>query len=295
MSKYPDGGITKLGVSGQKFTNRLKSFLCTLNYFDSKKNVSKNLVKTVFDRIFDWEMNIDKLSRIFSLPVSRVEHHMAHAASSYLMSDFDTALCITIDGQGDEITASVNYCNKHKIERICEFTRTENGSLGFFYAAITRYLGYIPFQDEAQISRMSLSGTHNNKLEELFNKVISVDKNAIFRVNHDFILDCDFYQDVDKYPQLCSRELARMLDDYNPIDVAFMAQHLLEKVIINLVIEWVNKTKINNVCLAGGVFLNRPLLNKLKQKEFLNIYCPPWSGDEGLSIGSALSVEYSLI
>jgi len=72
-------------------------------------------------------------------------------------------------------------------------------------------------------------------------------------------------------------------------DAAYFVQDRTEKIIIDLVKKLYDKYKIDNLCLAGGVFLNG-IINKkiLEQTEIKNVFIPPCCDDTGQPLGNAL-------
>ena len=78
--------------------------------------------------------------------VQRVEHHLAHIASSYYASDFDEAAGFSYDGAGDFTSAMLARCRNNQIE-ILDRVAVPN-SLGFFYTALCQYIGFTKFGEE---------------------------------------------------------------------------------------------------------------------------------------------------
>ena len=69
-----------------------------------------------------------------------IEHHLAHAASSYLMSPFDEAAILITDGVGEMATTSLGYARGNEIVLNKEINFPH--SLGLLYSTVTVYLGY---------------------------------------------------------------------------------------------------------------------------------------------------------
>ncbi len=72
--------------------------------------------------------------------IELIDHHLAHAASSFFLSGFKNATIITLDGQGEDDSGSIAKGSNNHIEIIQKLTIKD--SLGFFYDAITQYLGF---------------------------------------------------------------------------------------------------------------------------------------------------------
>ena len=85
------------------------------------------------------------------------------------------------------------------------------------------------------------------------------------------------------------------LPDDSYTDLAFWAQHWLEKVMIDYANELHKITKSKNLCIAGGVGLNSVANKKiLDASPFENIFIQPAAGDSGLPLGAALWVKHQL-
>ena len=85
--------------------------------------------------------------------VVRVSHHYAHAACAYWASGFETALAVTMDGQGEGATAQVWSIDKGQFELLHEVLMPH--SLGNFYGAVTKALGYKPNRHEGKITGLA--------------------------------------------------------------------------------------------------------------------------------------------
>ncbi|MBF8248749.1 MAG: Carbamoyltransferase [Bacteroidetes bacterium] len=68
------------------------------------------------------------------------DHHMSHAASAFLVSPFEEAAILTIDGVGEWDTTTYGFGKQNDIRlmKCIEFPH----SLGLFYSAFTYYLGF---------------------------------------------------------------------------------------------------------------------------------------------------------
>ncbi|OGM96142.1 MAG: hypothetical protein A3B86_02675 [Candidatus Yanofskybacteria bacterium RIFCSPHIGHO2_02_FULL_38_22b] len=78
-------------------------------------------------------------------------------------------------------------------------------------------------------------------------------------------------------------------------ELAYWAQHNLEKTMIDYALYLHNITKSKNLCIAGGVGLNSVANKKiLDQTPFENIFIQPASGDSGLPLGAALWVAHQV-
>src|SRR5205807_8139266 len=91
--------------------------------------------------------------------VHYVEHHLAHLASAFLVSGFNEAACISIDGFGDFASTAfgVGEGGDVKIDNRIYFPH----SLGIFYSALTQFLGFPHYGDEYKVMGLAPYGEPN--------------------------------------------------------------------------------------------------------------------------------------
>ena len=236
-----------------------------------------------------------------------VEHHVAHAASSYYASPFDNAAVITLDGLGD--FASMLWGSGSGVDLdMTDFVLFPH-SLGFYYTAITQYLGFPKYGDEYKV--MGLASYGEPRYREEFERIVSPGRDL------DFHLDLRYFshhkQGADmswdghelKQSILFAPELEQLLGPSrkpdSPIerrheDIAATLQWRLEEVVIELLNRLHNKTKMPNLCYAGGVAFNCVANGMILEKTpFEQIYIQPAAGDAGLAIGSAQYVHHQVL
>ena len=94
--------------------------------------------------------------RSFAGRVRRVEHHMAHQASAFLVSPFSEAVLLSVDGFGDFSSASwgVGTGGRMRLDGRVFFPH----SLGIFYLAMTQYLGFPKYGDEYKVMGLAPYG-----------------------------------------------------------------------------------------------------------------------------------------
>ncbi len=81
--------------------------------------------------------------------VVRVEHHLAHLASSYFASDFDRAAGFSYDASGDFTSAMYARCEGNQIHILDRVFVPD--SLGFFYTALCQFIGFDRFGEEYKV------------------------------------------------------------------------------------------------------------------------------------------------
>ena len=217
------------------------------------------------------------------------EHHLAHAASAYFLSPFESAAILTIDGRGEADTTL--FCEGHgqKISKL-QSVKVPH-SLGHFYAAITSFLGFKPFHDEWKV--MGLSSYGSKKFVESFQELYSLTENS-FRLNLNYF---SFHTHGttqwlgDRFIKKFAPPNAATPEQLFAFkaDIAKAAQLVVEEVGLHLAKSIRRTTGQKNLCLAGGVALNC-LMNRriLEESGFEEIFFQPVANDAGTSLGAAL-------
>jgi len=220
-----------------------------------------------------------------------IEHHMAHAASSFYASPFDRASILSLDGRGEWSTGLLGLGDGSGIVKIRESFWPQ--SLGLLYLAFTRYLGF-GNHDEYKVMGLAAYGEPVH-LDEM-RKIFRFDPETIFHVDtayiqHQSYSGCakgDYWTSlVEKTfgpPRKDSQEITR-----THMDIACSLQARLNEVGVEIAGNLVQSTGIDNLCLAGGVCLNGVMNYQIhKQLSLDNIYIQPASNDGGVSLGAAL-------
>jgi carbamoyltransferase len=98
----------------------------------------------------------------------RIEHHETHVAAGFLMSPFEEAAVLSIDGMGDFTSTLAAYARGTSWR---ELTRVYYPhSLGFLYTAITMYLGFPNYGDEYKV--MGLAPYGEPEYADVFRRMI---------------------------------------------------------------------------------------------------------------------------
>ncbi|MFZ3385024.1 MAG: carbamoyltransferase [Candidatus Methanoperedens sp.] len=229
-----------------------------------------------------------------------IEHHMAHAASSFLASPFEKAAVLSVDGVGEWTTTSYGIGQGNKINLLKEIRFPH--SLGLLYSTITAYLGFSVNNSEYKVMGMSPYGVmdrEKNAYYEKLKKVIDIKKDGSYRLDMRYFI----YHYADRMP---SKKLCELLE--GPVrtpeseltqrhkDIAAALQMITEDVMTKMLTHVHSVTECDNVVLAGGVALNSVYNGKILGKTpFKNIWIQPNASDGGTSIGVALYIYHSIL
>ncbi len=233
------------------------------------------------------------------------DHHLCHAISAYSTSPFEEALAITIDGYGDGINTGIWSCSPTEIRRVAHGPGADDAgaySPGDFYSYVTCYLGFKRNRHEGKITGLA-SYADPHDLYDRIEDLLQVDvESACFSSS-----TSAFRYTRERRPHVIFRRLARWAlsgrlwdpilvaelqrrcRDASAAQVAAAAQLLLEERVVDLVSYWVEHTGLRKVTLAGGVFANVKLNQRIAEIEGVeDVYVHPGMGDGGLSLGAAL-------
>src|SRR5439155_3805353 len=109
-----------------------------------------------------------------------LDHHLCHAASSFLVSPFERAAILVVDGASEAHTAMLAAGEGNAIKVLKRIALPH--SLGQFYAAITAYLGFRPDQDEYIV--MGLAAHGEPRFAEVLRKqVLGLLPDGVFHLN----------------------------------------------------------------------------------------------------------------
>ena len=229
-----------------------------------------------------------------------VEHHLAHASSAYHLSGFkEKTAIISIDGKGEYATTFFGYGENGRIHKIKEFYDPD--SLGWFYGAITEYLGFemqdgeykvmgmAPYGDPTKYDLSKLircdgrSFTINTKLINVVGQRCYRANGRIYSVSPEFVDWLGPARDGDDI-------------DEPYIDYAAGIQKLLEDTALSLIDHYVGDIirETGRVCFAGGVALNVKLNQRiLEWPHVKELFVQPAAGDAGTAVGAAAYIAMS--
>jgi carbamoyltransferase len=176
-------------------------------------------------------------------------------------------------------------------------------SLGFFYSAVTMFLGFPNYGDEYKV--MGLAPYGEPEYLDFFRRVICRTKDA-------FELNLDYFTHHQRGIRMTWNDGAPIVEPFHsrkledklgPMrkpgekltqrheNIARSLQAVTEEIIMHLLRRLHDRTKCPNVCLAGGVSMNSVANGKItRETPFENVYVPAGAADNGTSFGAALDV-----
>ena len=229
-----------------------------------------------------------------------IEHHLAHAASTFLVSPFNEATIVTADGVGEWTTTAYGFGEGNNIELIKEIKFPS--SLGLLYSTITAYLGFSVNNSEYKVMGLSPYGNMNrssNQYYKKLKKVMDLKQDGSFRFNMKYFVY--HYADRMSSKELCTLLGGQIREPESDLtqrhnDIAAAVQLITEDVLIKILNHVHNVTKSENLVIAGGVALNSVINGKILRKtKFKKIWIQPDPGDGGTSIGAASYIYNTIL
>jgi carbamoyltransferase len=222
-------------------------------------------------------------------PVVFLDHHLCHGASALLVSPFERAAVLVVDGASEAHTTMLAHADREQIRVLTRVALPH--SLGQFYAAMTAYLGFKPDHDEYIVMGLAAYGTPRFG-QTLREHVLRVLPEGQFRLNTGLL---DFHL---ARHRVFSTRLLQLLgpsrrpeDEITPRhqDVAASTQAVLEETLLHVARHLKTVTKEQRLCLAGGVAYNCVANSRLlRDGGFRELFVPPAAGDSGAALGAAL-------
>ncbi|EQB63100.1 MAG: hypothetical protein RBG1_1C00001G0679 [candidate division Zixibacteria bacterium RBG-1] len=225
-----------------------------------------------------------------------IEHHFSHAASTFLVSPFQGAAILTIDGVGEWASATYGVGKDNQIEIFKELKFPH--SLGLLYNAFTDYLGFRVNSDEYKVMGLAPYG-EPVYYDLIMKELVSLKDDGSFQVNmkyfaYDYGLKMT-NANFEKLFGLPSRNSSEPIQKKHQ-DLAASIQKVTEETMLKMANFLNTETNLKNLCLAGGVALNCVANGRiLRETEFENIFIQPAAGDAGGAVGVAAYIYNILL
>lgn len=321
-----DGGICllnnkKIVITSEERVTRKKyagGFNKSLKYLlDKEKLKIEDIDLFVFSSCCELprkQINIEH----YNIPNEKIvyipSHHLSHAYSTYFSSQFDEAIIMVIDNEGNiikdlgekkfydnELEHMTYYIGKqNKIEF---FERDEvlpnQIGIGDAYRYFTHYIGFPSYVYAGKTMGLAPYGN-----KEKYNNVKIFDFDETSGK-----ITCR----IENMYENCNKAISKFFkDNYNidiieprtPIDditqeyadLAYLIQNELEEILIKKVKYLVKKTGIKKLCIAGGVGLNSVANARiLKETGIEDIFIVPAAGDTGQCLGNVYYGYYDIL
>ncbi|MGW7689758.1 carbamoyltransferase family protein [Streptomyces asiaticus] len=213
-----------------------------------------------------------------------VPHHLAHLmCGAYLAGGGDAAFLVS-DGRAETLSSVMGELRNGVVRPFDESAVPMTSSLGVAFGRITRYLGFVPNNDEYKVMGLAAYGPppqHNPLLE----RVVRLHENGSYTISiprdisaYYALFDELFGGDSEKREQFDFR-----------VKVAGLAQHMVEAVTAHQVRALTAASDLDTLLFEGGLALNCVANTKmLERSPFTGMEVSFGASDPGVAIGAAV-------
>lgn len=225
-------------------------------------------------------------------------HHLCHAASAYYSAGKEKMLLITADGLGEDYSATVNIGTLDGIKQV--YSTSKMHSAGRYYSALTSCLGFKIGSHEGKITGLAAFGDYRNCYEAVKALLrLSQDKvsfrtdlvcrRLIWRKLYSIFHTLKTRKFYDYAFEAYKKEFMKLLSSrISREDLSAAVQKRLEDVVVEHIHSMMERFQIYDVGLAGGVFANVKLNQRIAEIEKIrSLFIHPHMGDGGLAFGAA--------
>ncbi len=205
------------------------------------------------------------------------DHHETHAwSAAYFLpagAEKERWTVLTLDGIGDELSASVNTLEGSSLKRLTAVDYFD--SLGLLYAAFTRYLGMKANEHEYKVMGLAPYADEN-----LVSKGAEILRKVFYQKGLGFHIGISLQHPL--------RDLHRLFDGLRFDGVAGAIQRVTEECMLSWTRAALAATQSPKLAVSGGCFMNVKSNMLLRESSGASqlVLCPS-AGDESNAIGAA--------
>jgi len=255
------------------------------------------------------DLGFSEAGRVEMIP----SHHLSHAYSAFVSSQFEDALVLVADNEGN-ILGPRRHAElwKNAMERLTLYRGRGNKiellerdmadedvvSLGEIYGNMTRFAGFKSYLNAGTLMALASFGDPQRYANVPLVECLPGGRLRC-PMRNDYL---NSSEEIRRHFSAYGHDLPPQRDPRHvPIsnlweDLAAAVQMQLERGLVHKLGHWIGITGARSVCLAGGVALNcianRRLLDALPLD---NLYVQPNSGDQGQSLGNVFYAWHALL
>lgn len=220
----------------------------------------------------------------------KVSHYLAHAAAAYYSGPFDKCLVIAVDGfgpgkKGEPLSGSVYRAKNSKFDEVEKVPVW--GSLGLYYGAVTKALGFKLNDGEGKTMGLAAYGDPvicYKQMKEFFPNFVK----GKWTIRNS-IMDILNIQRIKVFDEsLTLRKLKSYIDIYGKENVAAACQLVFEEELLKYVKYLIKKHKEKKLVLVGGIFLNVKANMRIYYEITKDLFVYPNPADGGTAMGAAM-------
>lgn len=216
--------------------------------------------------------------RILEVKHKFYDHHKTHAAHACFASPFQEAVCVVVDGYGENFLSTAFFSfRKGELNPLRRIDASKGASLGLYYQTICSLCGFDPLKgEEWKVMGLAPYGTYDESLQKSLRRFIKTRQGRLIFGTGGF------------------RSLARLRREVEglsppPEDLACNGQLYFNELMTAILTHVHDVGDSDNLVLTGGCALNSAYNGKiLEQTSFRQLFVPPAPADDGNAVGAAL-------
>ncbi len=237
----------------------------------------------------------------------RLEHHLAHLISARHLTTDDSLALLSVDGLGDFVSVAMGRPDGDSVKIIDRVFFPH--SLGFFYTAMTQYLGFPHYGDEFKVMGLSSLGQnhHAHAMQDLIREKtglgfeLNLEAFPLLKKPLDFSIEksqpriAPFYN-TGLLTQILGVPPRKAIDPLTQAhrNLAKSIQVRFEEIGNRLLSQLHERVGAQSLGLAGGCAHNSVWVGQIpKRSAFQKVFVAPASHDAGLAVGAAMAASRS--
>ena len=219
-----------------------------------------------------------------------VDHHLAHAASSYFISPFnrEDADIVVVDGHGEDCATSVFSVTKGSFR--LQWKAPTWDSLGILYTTFTKFLGFDTYQEG---KTMALASFGRDSYRDAFRAIVGLKANGRYTLLNKKYLGLWNFGENGLGKEFGSRRVPNGPLEQRHFDIACSMQNSIKEAILHVVRHASAASGHKHLCLSGGVFLNCDINKEILQSgSHERTFVPPFPSDSGGAAGAGLYAAF---
>jgi carbamoyltransferase len=214
-----------------------------------------------------------------------LDHHLCHMASAYYCADVEDAVIVSVDGVGDLLSAVIGHGAGMDFRVDARYFQSQHIA-GQAYEVVTAMLGFHPDKHPGKVTGLAAYVEAPDELVDELDRWFRDQYSRRSREENWFYL-IHAHDEQRQLERL--RELRQTrFGSWSREEISSAIQRLLERDVLELIRRHVPDPEKHNVVLAGGVFANVKLNQRVKELGFKSVFIQPAMGDEGTGLGAAL-------
>ena len=224
-------------------------------------------------------------------PVRFFPHHRCHAATAFFCSGRAEAAVLIMDGSGEEVATTGWLGRGTELKRLWSLDLPN--SLGWFYSAVTEYLGFQHSRHEGKTMGLAAYGRPIDEVRRTVENILRIRADG----SHDLDPSWGKFGRCSLGEHFSDRMVERFGAPRGPDDpieqhhkdLAWAAQNRLEEAVVALVGKLTRETGLRDLCMAGGVSMNCKMNGVVARSEHVDsLFVQPAADDSGAALGAAL-------